>query len=300
MIPPTRGRGREQPEPDLVHAELIARVQHEHRPRRAERDVEREDREGERPHRRGADEPADALAHLRAAGPGRLGRRASGARAVSSRWCTHDAGHERPRPKAKHAALAANGSAIPIDEQERADRWRDELVRGRKAPCSRALAMPEVLARHDARQQAAARRVGERLGRAQDEQDAKDERRCSRCPSTIVAARNPSEHERAAEVDDDDDAAPVHPVRGGAGHRHRTAAAAGTARSSASETRNGSLRLRCDRAAGPAASAIPSPMLLMTDGRAAASGSSVRASPARSVRSARSWQAGCYAPAAGC
>src|SRR5437762_2508991 len=56
--------GREKAESDGVHAEALPCVEDEHRPGGPEGDIEREDREGERPHRRMRNEPADPLDHV--------------------------------------------------------------------------------------------------------------------------------------------------------------------------------------------------------------------------------------------
>ena len=126
-------RGRQEPEPDLVHAQPLAGVEDEHGPRRPERDVEREDRERQRPHRRMRDEPPDALDHVGApswpapaAPPSYWWRRARRAarRARNRPRSSRTAGPCRPR-----TGTAPIGGATS---------W---FVR-RNAPCIRALAMP--------------------------------------------------------------------------------------------------------------------------------------------------------------
>jgi hypothetical protein len=57
-------RGRQQPEADVAHPQALLRVEHQHSPRRPERDVEGQDRERQRSHRWVADQPAEALEHL--------------------------------------------------------------------------------------------------------------------------------------------------------------------------------------------------------------------------------------------
>ena len=107
----------------------------------------------------------------------------SGAEAASpSRWrgstscCVSATRVTSTAPSAKQAAFVANGSAMPIDEQERADRRRDELVheqerrpgaaRSRCPRSSRGTSRGSRLLLAD---------VGERLRGAQHEQRGEDE-----------------------------------------------------------------------------------------------------------------------------
>ena len=71
MTPPIAPGRRHQPEPHLVHPEPIADVQHQHGPCGAERDVERQDREDQGPHRAVPAQPAGALGKVAQHGPGR-------------------------------------------------------------------------------------------------------------------------------------------------------------------------------------------------------------------------------------
>ena len=101
------------------------------------------------------------------------------------------------------------------DEQERADRRRDQLVDPEERAGHPRVRRGQVLARHDPGQEAALGDVGERLGGAQQEQRAEDER------DVHVAGddrrREEPEDHRSRDVEDDRDRAPVQPVGGGAG-----------------------------------------------------------------------------------
>ena len=112
-------RRRQQPEPDRRPSRAAGRVQDEHRPRGAERDVEREDRERQRPHRRVPEQPAEALRHLRAQARARLARPA--ASVVTTRETS-------TAPSTKHDRVGRERNRRADGEQERADRRRDELV----------------------------------------------------------------------------------------------------------------------------------------------------------------------------
>ncbi len=153
-------RGRQESEPHGAHAEPLAGVEHEHGPGGPERDVEREDRQGERAHRRMREQPADPLGHL---GPQARPLAQLGLVLVTTR-------ETRSAPSTKHTAFVANGSAMPDGEQEGADRRGDQLVRQQEGALHPGVGEAEVLARHEARQERAARRVGERLRGAEDEQ----------------------------------------------------------------------------------------------------------------------------------
>ena len=67
--PADRDGGREQPEAEWVHPETLAGIQDEDCPRRAVGDIERDDRQGQRPNRRVRGEPSDAFGHLRSQVP---------------------------------------------------------------------------------------------------------------------------------------------------------------------------------------------------------------------------------------
>ena len=59
-----RHGGREEAKSHGVHAESLARVEHEYGPGSPERDVEGQDRQRERAHRRVRQEPAEAFGDL--------------------------------------------------------------------------------------------------------------------------------------------------------------------------------------------------------------------------------------------
>ena len=164
-----RDRGREQAEPDRAHPEALVGVEDEHGPGGAERDVEREDRQGQRPHRRVREQPADALAHL---GPEARPRAAA---RPSRSMTTRDTSSA---PSTKQMAFVANGRAMPTANRNAPIGGATSWFVSRKAPCIRAFADAQVLAGDETGQQRAARGVGERLGGAEDEQRDRARRRC--------------------------------------------------------------------------------------------------------------------------
>ena len=138
MTPPTAAAVVSSPKPDRVHAQPLAGVEDEHRPRRPERDVEREDRQRERPHRRMGDEPADALAPSRPEAdplarlaPGARWRRARRAtrRARSRRHSSRTGGPCRRRTGTRRSAAPRAGSSAGT--RPASGRWR---CRGPRAP----------------------------------------------------------------------------------------------------------------------------------------------------------------------
>ncbi len=157
------------PELDRVHPEPLTGVQHEHRPGRAERDVEGHDRERERPHRRMGDEPSDALDHL--------GDEVALARPLASGIgdVDRDACHE-PSTERETRRVRRERQRHPDAEQERADRWSEKLVGQQERARQPRVRDPEVRAGDDLRRQAVTRDVGERLGRAEDEERDQDDR----------------------------------------------------------------------------------------------------------------------------
>ena len=134
-------RRRQQPEPDFVHAQPLAGVEDQHGPRRAERDVEREDRERQRPHRRMGHEPAEPFDHLRT-NTRSLGLELSHA---------GDDSRDEHRAEREAGGVRCERQRHADREQERTDRRRSSWFVSRKAPCIRALAMPRSVARHEAR-----------------------------------------------------------------------------------------------------------------------------------------------------
>ena len=110
MIPPTAMAVVSRPKPTARHAEPVLRVQDEHGPRRAEGDVEQEDREGEGPHRRVGEEPAETLGHVRAdACPRRRRRRLSLRRAAAGRSARRAAHQGRSTPRWSRRAAPCRG-----------------------------------------------------------------------------------------------------------------------------------------------------------------------------------------------
>ena len=96
-IPPTAIAVVSSPKPTASMPEPLAGVQDEHRPRRAERDVEGEDRERERPHRRVCQQPAEPLGHVRRRMLDRLARRLARRRLVTTRRRAARRARSRPR-----------------------------------------------------------------------------------------------------------------------------------------------------------------------------------------------------------
>ena len=126
-------------------------------------------------------------------------------------------------PKTKHTAFVANGMAMPVANRKAPIGGATSWFVRRKAPCIRALAIPRSARAHHARQERAAGRVGERLGRTQDEQGGQDHRDAHRPADD--RGHEDHEGERSAEVDHDDHPATVEAIRGGpaedAEHQHR-------------------------------------------------------------------------------
>ena len=117
-----------------------------------------------------ADEPADALDHVRSQAATRS-RRSVARGCVTTREIEERAEREAGgvrRERQRHADR----------EQERADRRRHQLVREQERALHPGVGDAEVLAGHEARHQRAAGRVGERLGRPEDEQRDAGRPRC--------------------------------------------------------------------------------------------------------------------------
>ena len=250
-----RDRGRQQPEADLAHAEPLAGVQDEHRPGRAERHVEGEDREGERPHRRVA---------RRASGCPRPSRRGGCARSRTlGRASLVTTRETSTAPSAKQAAFVANGSAMPDREQERPDRRADELVRQQERALQPGVGEPEVLAVDEAREQACCSPSRRTSPRCRGRTASTRTTAMLTVPVTIVATRTTrttARHEVRRRRPSAADRSGRRPRR----RARRTGASGRYSLSSASETRNGS-RVCEATSSGPAAIAMPSPMLLTND-----------------------------------
>ena len=155
-------RRRQEPEPEGVHAEPLRGVEHQDRERRAIGDVEREDRQGERPHRGVAHEPAQPLAHLR-------DEARPLPRCLDGRLARRDA-HDQQRAEREARRVRGEREGHADDEQEGAHRRADELVREDVRALQPRVGRPEVLALYEVRDQRAPRGIGEGLGGAHREQ----------------------------------------------------------------------------------------------------------------------------------
>ncbi|GIJ48345.1 hypothetical protein Val02_52310 [Virgisporangium aliadipatigenens] len=156
IAPATQGEAMSA---DGVQAEASRGVAHEHRPGRAEPEVEHEDRQRRRAHRRVADRPAHALddVALHAAPFDRLDRGQRDARHEQHRRADeHRLGQERPRP--------------PGREQHRADRRPGEAVERDDAGLDAGVRGGEVVPAHQHRREGARGVVGEDLGRPEQAQ----------------------------------------------------------------------------------------------------------------------------------
>ena len=197
-------RGRQQPEPHLVHAQPIAGVQDEHRPGRPVRDVE-----GRR-----SSAPASASADGRRASgcPRPSRRRGWAARPHLSAGCSMTTRETSTAPSAKHAAFVANGRAIPAANRNAPIGGVRSWFVSRNAPCIRALAMPRS---------SRATRPGSSVLLAESA-NVSAVPRTNRATSTtamltVADDDRRDEHDEddgATEVDDDDHPASVEPVGG--------------------------------------------------------------------------------------
>ena len=202
-IPPIAIAVVRRPKPDLVHPESLSGVQDQHRPGRPVRDVERQDGQGQGPHRRVRHEPADALDHLRAqAAP--LPRSLPGPR--------HHPRHQH-RAEGETCGVRREWQEHADGEQERADRRGQELVGEDERALHPGVRDAQVLAGDETRYQRAARGVREVLRRPEDEQDDQDDR-------DVDGTRDDHRHQssqddRATDVHHDDHPLAVEPVRQG-------------------------------------------------------------------------------------
>ena len=249
-------RCRDQPETDGTHAEALARVQHEHGPGRPVGDVEGDDREGERAHRWVRDQPADAFRHL---GPQAAAfHRALGGKVSDVR---RDARHQH-RPERETGGVGGERQRHPDGEQEGADRRPHELVAEQEGARQACVGDPEIDPRDDPRHEAAAGNVGEDLGCPEDEQRQQHDRDADR-----AADDRRGEHRkdhRSSEVDSGDDAAPIEAVSDGAG-REAEQQSSGAAGPAPQMTRAVGHCVNEAMSSGPAANAIPSPKLEVTE-----------------------------------
>ena len=117
-------------------------------------------------------------------------------------------------PSTKQTAFVANGSAMPTANRKAPIGGATSWFVSRNAPCMPRVGDAEVLASHHARQERAAGRVGEGLGRAEDEQRDQDDGDAD--GPAHDRGDEDDQHDGPTEVDDDDHAPPVEAVRGGA------------------------------------------------------------------------------------
>ena len=106
--PADRRRRGDQPEAERAQAQPLPGVQHEHRPGRAEGDVEGEDGDGQRPDRGVRPQPAPSLADV-LAHPGRPAPRPRAA----ARSGRHRIRAISSTPASTHTASVTKGRAIP-------------------------------------------------------------------------------------------------------------------------------------------------------------------------------------------
>ena len=124
-----------------------------------------------------------------------------------------DARHEQRTEHETHG-IRGERKRHPGGEQERADRRRNQLIGQQERALHPGVGEHQVLPGHETRQQRAAGRVGERLRGPEDEERDQDD---SDAHGPADDRRDEDDQrERAAEVDDDDHAAPVEAVRSGA------------------------------------------------------------------------------------
>ena len=245
--PADRHRRGQEPEAHGRHPEPLLRIEDQHGPGRAEGDVERDDRERQRAHGRVTDEPAHALDHVRAPRAPAAGRAV--ARVLRVRGGVVDDPPHEQRAEREAGGVGGERQGHPDREQERADGWRDQLVRQEDDALQTGVRDAQVLPAHELRQQAGATDVGERLGRPQHEQRREDDGDADHAADD--GDRQHAQDRGPGEVDERDDPPPVHPVRHHAGgdpeqeHRHvlgqerhaRPAAGPGSARRPAAARR---------------------------------------------------------------
>ena len=229
----------------------------------------------QRAHRRVVGEPAQALGHLVRASA----RRSPDGRVVRLR--VHDAGDQQ-RAEAR-TRRRRRRTAGPSRSANRSgpDRRREQLVGEQHAAREPGVGDAQVLAPDEPRQDALAADVGERLGRPEHEQ--RDEHDRDADAAGDDRRREEREDGARTRLTDGHEPDAVDPVGHDARRERRTAAPAGSGRARAIETSNGS-RVWLATSSGPAASAIPSPMLVRTD--ATSSRRNQRPSRGGAIRSA--------------
>ncbi len=159
------------------------------------------------------DEPAEPLEHLRAH-----------ARPVGpDRPDVGDDARDEQRPQREAGRVRRERDGRANREQERADGRQEQLVRQDERALHPGVGDAEVLAGDETRDQRAARGVGERLRRAEDEQGEQHEGDIHGPASD--RSDECHEHERATKVHHDDHSLPVESVGGHAAddaeHEHR-------------------------------------------------------------------------------
>ena len=168
-------------------------------------------------------------------------------------------------PRAKHAASAANGSAMPTTNRNAPIGGAMQLVGEQHAAREPRVRDAQVLAPDEPRQEAPAADVGERLRGPEQRTARRGRAPMFTAPVTIVDGEE-REDERPGEVDDDDDPDPVDPVRDDARrepeqqHRQRSGRGAPSRRGAGRASREAT-------SSGPAASATPSPDVGQDDRR---------------------------------
>ena len=179
--PPSGATVVMQAEADRAEPEPLARVEHQHRPRGAERDVEDEDGQHERPHGGVVPHPADALGDVVPDVRSRAGR---------SLPCGGSAMRETSTaPAATSTACAAERPAAPDGEQRRAERRADELVDRDEPGLQPGVRQRQVVAVRPASAAACCDALSANdLGGAQQEQRDEHQRRSTRRPSRRRAA----------------------------------------------------------------------------------------------------------------
>ncbi len=136
----------------------------------------------------------------------RLGRR----REIGLR-ARDDARHEH-RTEHEADGVGGEGQCHAGHEQEGPDRWTDHLVGEEEGALHPGVSNAEILPVHETGHEGAARRVGERLRRAEDEQRPDDDGDADR-PADDREDED-DQGDGPAEIDRDHQSAPVEPVRG--------------------------------------------------------------------------------------
>ena len=164
--PADRDRRRQEPVPDRGHPEALIRIEDQHGPSRAERDVERDDREEERAHRGVGEQPPEAFCEVGA--NGRSTRRALVGRLVRDP-------EDQDRAEGEAGGVRRERERHADHEQRRADGRGNQLVGQQGGAGQAGVRDAQVLAPDEPGQEAAAADVGERLRGREDEQRDQDD-----------------------------------------------------------------------------------------------------------------------------